>query len=172
VFIPQTETLKSMGAVASYVYGQSDVYSKTPEPTSATSLNYTAGLAIAADGMVVVCSSNDNRVMVFPPGPPVSNDIAAIQVLGQPDFTSHVSGSALDRMSLPYDVAYDSVANTLWVVDTFNSRLLRFSKFIVRVQNLNESLGVVIPFQGQQPTVFVYPKGLLRKGNIPLSRKP
>ena len=62
-------------------------------------------------------------------------------------------------MSLPYDAAYNGVANTLWVLDTFNSRLLRFSKFIVRVQNLS-SLDVVITFQGQQPTVFAYPKGL------------
>jgi DNA-binding beta-propeller fold protein YncE len=154
-----------MGAVASHVYGQSDVY-KTLEPTSATSLNYTAGLAIA-DGMVVVCSSNDNRVMVFPPGPPVSNDIAAIRVLGQPDFASHGSGSTLSRMSLPYDVAYDSVANTLWVVDTFNSRVLSFSNSIVRVlQNLT-SLDVIITFQGQQPTVFVYPKGLFEKRDLP-----
>ena len=148
-----------MGAVASHVYGQADLYSKTPEQISATSLNYSIGLAIA-DGMVVVCSANDNRVMVFPPGPPASDGIAAIRVLGQPDFTSQASGSALDRMSLPWDVAYDSVANTLWVVDTFNSRVLSFENFVVRVQGLT-SLGVVITFQGQQPSVFVYPKGFV-----------
>jgi len=147
-----------MGAVASHVYGQADLYSKTPEQISATSLNYSIGLAIA-DGMVVVCSANDNRVMVFPPGPPASDGIAAIRVLGQPDFTSQASGSALDRMSLPWDVAYDSVANTLWVVDTFNSRVLSFENFVVRVQGLT-SLGVAITFQGQ-PSVFVYPKGFV-----------
>ena len=92
-------------------------------------------------------------------------------LLGQPDFTSHASGSALDRMSLPYDVAYDSLANTLWVVDTLNSRVLSFPDFMVRVQNLNDSLDVVITFQGQQPTVFVYPKGLPKR-RYPSFRKP
>jgi len=158
VFIPQEETLKSVGGIASYVYGQSNLSSETPEQFSATSLNYAAGLALA-DGVVIVCSSNENRVMVFPPGPPASNDIAAIRVLGQPDFTSIAHGFALDQMYLPYGVAYDGVANTLWVTDTQNNRILRFSDFIVPVQNL-APLDVIITFQRQQPTVFVYPKGL------------
>ena len=102
VFIFKEETSKSVGAVASY--GQSNVSSETHEPPiSATSLNYTLPLA---DGMVIVCSADENRVLVFPPGPPASNDIAAIRVLGQPGFTSDLYGSALDRMSLPYGVIY------------------------------------------------------------------
>jgi len=159
VFISKEETSKSVGAVASHVYGQSNLSSETQEPISATSLNYAVGLTLA-DGMVVVCSADENRVMVFPPGPPASNNIPAIRVLGQPSFTSGVHGSTLDRMILPYGVVYDNVANTLWVADTLNNRILSFKDFIVQVlQNLT-SLDVVIAFQGRQPTVFVYPKGL------------
>jgi len=162
LFIPQEETLKSVGGAASYVYGQSNLSSETPEQVSVTSLYYPTSLTLA-HGMVVVCSSAENRVLVFPPGPPAVNGIAAIRVLGQPDFMSHNRGSALDEMFLPYGVVYDDATNTLWVTDTYNNRILRFSNSIVPVQEL-APLDVVITFQGQQPTVFFYPKGLLRRG--------
>jgi hypothetical protein len=159
LFIPQEET----GGAASFVYGQSNLSSGIQEQTSSASLSYPTSLAFAS-GLVVICSSAENRVLVFPPGPPASNDIAAIRVLGQPDFESHNRGSgALDRMYLPYGVMYDGVTNTLWVSDTYNNRILCFENFIVPVQNL-APLDVVITFlQGQQPTVFVYPKGFVAK---------
>jgi len=48
------------------------------------------------------------------------------------------------------------------VADTLNNRVLSFENFMVRVQDL-ALLDVVVTFQGQQPTVFVYPKGLFRR---------
>jgi Concanavalin A-like lectin/glucanases superfamily len=61
----------------------------------------------------------------------IKDGMAASHVLGQPDFTSNQTNQgganpAANTLYWPYDVAYDSVNDRLFVLDTYNSRVLEY----------------------------------------------
>ncbi|MFT3814844.1 MAG: IPTL-CTERM sorting domain-containing protein [Acidovorax sp.] len=59
--------------------------------------------------------------------PPWVNGQAATVVLGQDDFTTSGSGTTAARFSHPTGVCADALTGKLFVVDSTNSRVLRFS---------------------------------------------
>lgn len=58
-----------------------------------------------------------------------SDGIAAVKVIGQPDFTSNAGTNTVDRLSFPEDVAIDPVTGKIFVADTGNNRVLRFASY-------------------------------------------
>lgn len=56
-----------------------------------------------------------------------TNGQNALAVIGQPDFTSSVSGLSATFLDSPKDVAIDFVHGKLYVADALNSRVLRFA---------------------------------------------
>jgi hypothetical protein len=56
---------------------------------------------------------------------------AALNVLGQPNFTSNTAGTALNQMNVPVSIETDPVTRKIFVVDDYNQRVLRFELFIL-----------------------------------------
>ena len=56
-----------------------------------------------------------------------SNGQAATLVLGQPDFTSNANNTTQTGMYYPEGVAVDPTTHKVFVVDTYNNRVLRFA---------------------------------------------
>ena len=87
---------------------------------------YGNGVEIDTDGNMWVADGGNSRVLRFPLDP-ASGEIAkaADLVLGQDDFNSMETGSALDRMHAPSAVRLDDRGRA-YVADTVNDRVLVF----------------------------------------------
>lgn len=94
---------------------------------SASSLSGPAGLAVdAATGDLWVADFNNNRVLRFAGAhSTTANQTAAVQVLGQPNFTSAGASLTQSGMSQPFGLATDA-AGRLWVTNIAYNRILRF----------------------------------------------
>jgi sugar lactone lactonase YvrE len=128
---------ESNGESASRVIGQVGFTTSTctggefSVSASATGLCLPTGVTIDAANDVWVADFSNNRVLEF--WWPGSNGPAATEVMGQRDFTSHVCkggglGAVASQTGLcqPTDSSFDNSGN-LWIVDMFNSRVLKFS---------------------------------------------
>ena len=82
--------------------------------------NSTAGVDLDSAGNLWVADSGNSRVLRFPP-----SSKTADLVLGQPDFTSHYSGNALNQFLTPTVVRMGS-SGFIYVADGANHRILRF----------------------------------------------
>jgi sugar lactone lactonase YvrE len=60
-------------------------------------------------------------------GPVYLTESAATRVIGQPDFTTNNNGNGANEFKFPLDVAVDSDTGKIFVADTGNNRVLRFS---------------------------------------------
>lgn len=58
---------------------------------------------------------------------PLSNNMPASGVLGQPDFSTNTFGTTSSTLQAPSGVAIDSTTGKLFVVDRYNNRVLRWS---------------------------------------------
>ena len=65
------------------------------------------GVTVTLDNKVAVCEFSNHRVMVWNQIPDTSFAPADV-VLGQPDFTSNTSGTAINQMVGPYGISTDS----------------------------------------------------------------
>lgn len=123
--------------VADEVWGQVDFTSnrcnKGAVSPSATSLcfswgssnNWTAGVDIDSDGNLWVVDSGNNRVLRYPnEGGTISK--TADLVLGQSNFTSSSSGSALNKFQDPNAVRVNS-SGVVYVSDHVNNRVVKFT---------------------------------------------
>ena len=72
-----------------------------------------------------VASFNVNRVMVFDVST-ITNGEPAINVLGQPDFSTYTSGITASKLNTPRGMVIDSSSQKLYVSDTSNNRVLVF----------------------------------------------
>jgi len=120
-------------------------------------MNTPAGLAFAPDGTLFVADYGYNRILVFPPGAASSksNPIAAIDVIGQPDFRSVVSTSA----NHPYGLAFDERNNALWVTCQTTNVFVKYSNIIAQVNNNVTSVPVTVTFPNRTPKAIISPKG-------------
>ena len=116
---------KPNGAAADGVIGQSSFTSRT-SATSAIGMNFPYGVAIGSDGTLWVADASNSRVLRFADAANKPAGAAADGVLGQPDFASNTPATSATGMKLPYGVAIGS-DDTLWVVEQFNHRVLRFA---------------------------------------------
>ncbi|MGI0047170.1 MAG: NHL repeat-containing protein [Nitrosotalea sp.] len=99
-------------------------FDKGTYSTNASSLAAPYGLAFDKSGNLWVVDYYDNRVLEFIP--PFENQMNASLVLGQYDFTSNSDGSTQNSMNLPSAIAFDSAGN-LWMTDSLNNRVLKFT---------------------------------------------
>ncbi|MCC7432320.1 beta-propeller fold lactonase family protein [Candidatus Peregrinibacteria bacterium] len=137
------------GEAAVNVLGQADFTSNTVV-TSQTGMKLPTGLEYDSAGQrLFVADASSNRVLVFDVAA-ISDGEAAINVIGQPDFVTSTSGAALNKMSFPQDIAYDSANDRLFVVN-FNTAkvLVHDTSAIVDGQNaLDEFGGADLSFTG------------------------
>ncbi|MBI4907001.1 MAG: hypothetical protein HY820_25470 [Acidobacteria bacterium] len=138
------------------VLGQPDFYQKSSDATART-MSRPQAIAFSVEGHIVVCDSAHNRVLFFrkPAGSDFSNGQAAERVFGQPDFSTILPGTQLNRMFVPHGVAMDT-DDRLYVADTGNDRVLVFDTIIFAEPDTAAAFslpGVGIPY-----SVYVSPQ--------------
>jgi len=95
------------------------------ESGGALFFNHPAGMA--TDGTrLAIADRNNNRVLVWTTAPTANT--APNIVLGQPNFSTNNSGSALNEMNWPSDLSI-SASGMLMVADTSNHRILIWRTF-------------------------------------------
>ena len=105
---------KANGAAADGVLGQPD-FTTSSAATTAEKMAGPVGISADAAGRLWVSDFNNQRVLRFDDAANKANGAAADAVLGQPNFTTSVSGLDQDSMSGPNSVCAD-VAGNLWSI--------------------------------------------------------
>jgi sugar lactone lactonase YvrE len=126
-------TTVTSGESAINVLGQPD-FTSTDEGLSSASFASPNGLAYdpTTDRLFVVdgddANSNgvNNRVLVFDVAD-IDNGEGAVNVIGQPDFTTNAEGSTETEFSNATGVALDATGQRLFVADSYNCRVQMFS---------------------------------------------
>jgi sugar lactone lactonase YvrE len=95
--------------------------------TTATTLSYPAGVFITPDDQLWVTDYINHRMLRFNNASTKANGAAADGVIGQPDFTTMTSGTTSQKLAYPYYAPFVDPGGSLWVPDTGNNRVLRFS---------------------------------------------
>jgi sugar lactone lactonase YvrE len=113
----------SNGMAASVVLGQSN-FTSDMNAATASGLGFPAELAFDANGDLWVADQGNNRVVEYTP--PFSSGQSASLVLGQPDFASTAAATTATGFKSPFGVGIDNAGN-VWVSDSQNFRVLRFS---------------------------------------------
>ncbi|MBL9151475.1 MAG: NHL repeat-containing protein [Verrucomicrobiales bacterium] len=121
---------KANGAAADLVIGQTN-FTNGAIGVAANRLSSPVGICLDAAGNLWVADSDNNRVLRFDGATGMTtHGAAASLVLGQPDFTSNGVNRggtrAANTLSLCLGVFVDA-AGSLWVADSFNRRVLRYS---------------------------------------------
>lgn len=105
------------------------------QPDNATAVPLTTQNALSAPGgaafsaalnLLFVADTGNNRVMVFDVGDGVTYDEAAVNVLGQSNFTDATAATTQSGMDGPYSVAIDDNNGLLFVLEANNSRILAY----------------------------------------------
>jgi len=109
---------------ADIVLGQSNFTSRVTDASARTMLS-PYGLALTAEGSLLVSDFGHDRVLMFMP--PFETGMAAARVFGQPDFNTIGEGTADNRFNDPRHIAVDS-DDRLYVSDSSNNRILIFSR--------------------------------------------
>jgi DNA-binding beta-propeller fold protein YncE len=124
------------------VLGQPDLRSCS-RPASATASNFLDVYYLEMDttnNRLFVPDYGNSRVLVFDVAS-ISNGESAVNVLGQPNFTSSTSATTQAEMSGPDGVIYDSVNNRLFVADYNNNRVLVYD--IASITNGENAVNVL-----------------------------
>ena len=118
-------TALSTDQSATFVLGQISMTVRTVTrlPTT-TSLLFPVGMEFDDTNRLIVADRGNNRVLRY--DTILATASVATLVLGQPNFTSHTVGVSTAQLAAPSDVAIDSSGN-VWVADTGNNRVVRFS---------------------------------------------
>ncbi|MFH1724591.1 MAG: SMP-30/gluconolactonase/LRE family protein, partial [Elusimicrobiota bacterium] len=111
------------GAEPSLVLGQENL-ADGGSGLAADRLNSPNGMAFDPAGRLWVADSGNNRVLRFTP--PFGDGMDADLVLGQAGFEANAAGSGAGELDGPRDVGFDGNGR-LWLADTRNHRVLRFS---------------------------------------------
>lgn len=99
---------------ASYVLGQA-LFTTSTTGTTATTLSLPKDVEYDPDdGLLYVLDYTNNRVLVYDVAT-ITNGEAAVKVIGQDDFISGASNTALDRLSGPVGLALDAEGDRLFV---------------------------------------------------------
>ncbi|WP_167882131.1 NHL repeat-containing protein [Leptospira semungkisensis] len=94
--------------------------------------------AIDLAGGVWVSDYMNYRVLHF--SPPLTNSMSADIVIGQTDFITRTLGLAQNKLNYPQGITVDK-NNHLWVADSSNQRVLRFSSPFSNGMNADVVLG-------------------------------
>lgn len=118
--------LKGPGSVPDMVFGQPNLSSKSAG-LSASAMTQPWGLAVynnSSATTLFVADKKNNRVLRFDNAHAATSGVAASGVLGQPDFLTNATGTAMSRFDAPEEVV--SFGSSLFVSDKGNGRTLRF----------------------------------------------
>lgn len=96
------------------------------------------GVAVDSAGSVWVADYFNSRVIRF--SPPFTSGMNADLVLGKPSFVGGSAGTSINQMVSPMGVGVDPSGN-VWVADTGNHRVLRFSSPFSNGMNADLVLG-------------------------------
>lgn len=114
------------GANATGVLGQDDFTTSTGG-TSATKLSGVLRIRFDSTGDLIVPDRFNHRVVVFPNAGALANGAGSTRFFGQSSNTNNSFGSAGNQMFDPRAV-FESDGD-LWVADSGNNRILRFSDY-------------------------------------------
>lgn len=113
----------SNGMNANLVLGQPDLTTVGYTPTQ-SGLTSADAVVMDSSGKLWVADYNGNRILRF--SPPFANGMQADLLLGQTTFTANAAATTRSGLNTPHGLAFDSDGN-LWVADTNNNRILKFS---------------------------------------------
>lgn len=126
---------KVNGANADAVLGQSDFTSNTAATTQ-TGMNAPEGVLVDNEGRLYVSDPLNHRILIFNNAATLNNhggaDNPADHVLGQSNFTTgtaNTGGISASTLNLPEYIFFDHANKTLWVADSDNNRVLRYSGY-------------------------------------------
>ncbi len=125
---PPPARAANLDTVADHVFGQPNFTSNSVNNggLSASSLSEAYSAAMDAAGNLYVADSQNHRVLQY--DNPLSTDLIADRVFGQPDFSSNTAnngGVSASSLNEPFGVGLDQAGN-LYVADYFNHRVLRY----------------------------------------------
>ena len=106
--------------------GQADLTTAT-SGCSANKLQFPAGVFVTPDDTLWVTDYGNRRMVSFKNASTKVTGAAADGFLGQPDFTTSSSGTTAQKFVSPYYAPFVDPSGRLWVPDTLNNRVLRFS---------------------------------------------
>lgn len=115
---------------------------------SASTFNGPSGLALAPDNRLFVVDYSQHRVLSWPDATAFQTGEAADLVLGQPDFESMAGATSASALNAPESVIVDADGN-VWVADSYNMRIVRFSPPFQNGMNADLVLGQA-NFSGNQ----------------------
>ncbi len=126
------------GDPAEMVFGQANFSANlsnrgTANPTPNT-LSEPVGLFVDAVGTLWVADGGNNRVLAFASASNLALNANAIRVIGQPNFTSKTNTTASTGLFNPLGV-FVSAANTLFIADSFNNRVLGYRSISATASN-------------------------------------
>jgi sugar lactone lactonase YvrE len=137
------------------VYGQPDFESIAPNqggPITADTLNFPTGVTIDKAGNLYVADTFNHRVLVYLAGD--DGDTTADFVFGQGDSfstgTPNNGGVSADSLNFPFALAVEA-AGTLYVADTNNHRLLRYTQPLLSDRTADGVYGQNGSFTHNQP---------------------
>ncbi len=120
-------TLKT-GAGANNVLGQGDFTSITNKGLGMNSMDTPSGVFGDVSGNLYVIDKVNNRTLIFNKAASLLDGASASNVLGQVDFKSKVTTPiTASTENGPNGVFFDNNKQQLWVGDTNNNRVLRYS---------------------------------------------
>lgn len=151
------------GESAVNVLGQADLSSSSSGTTSAT-LNSPSYVAYdATNSRLFVSDTANGRVLVYDTTI-LTNGEAAVNVLGQADFTTGTSTLSQSKMMFPCGIALDPSGNRLFVVEGLNShRVLAFDVTPATIANGANAIGLLgqanygVGVTGTTASTFNYP---------------
>ncbi len=109
--------------VADFVLGQTDFSGRDPG-LSGINLSSPHGMVFDQDNQrLFVADSSNNRVLIYDVSS-LTNGEAAVNVLGQPDFSTDTPDLTQSSFSYPFDLAYDALNQRLFVLDNGNTRIM------------------------------------------------
>ncbi len=112
------------GQAADVVIGQPN-FTSNGAGCSATQMEYPTDVFVTPDGKLFICDYVNNRVLVYN-SVPVTNNVAADVVIGQPDFTTNSAGTSATKLNGPWGVSYSPDAK-LFIADVVNNRILIYN---------------------------------------------
>lgn len=114
------------GMNAINVLGQPNFASST-SATTQNGMKSPYGLAFDSTRNYLFVSENTNRRVSIFDVSTITDGMNAINVLGQPNFTSSITATTQNGMNSPYGLAYDSTHNYLFVAESTNRRVTIFN---------------------------------------------
>ncbi|MEM9017737.1 MAG: NHL repeat-containing protein [Verrucomicrobiota bacterium] len=114
------------GAPANAVIGQPDFDSDDdPAGTPHSKLDSPTGIFVTPNGTLWIADTGFDRILRFDNAATLNGEVAADQVIGQPDFSTFAENTTRNGLTDPFGIWIDGGGN-LYVCSLGNSRVLRY----------------------------------------------